>query len=140
MVSLSRSALPALFLVAQFATTPTHADDRISGYVAHQRWLQAAEVAANEQVTHEICGWGFIDLRTPFLMSAARQGVEAVLWDELAQRFDGATRERRRTEAILTTHGANAPAQRLTGLHATGGCSETVRERIRRLASAPSPG
>ncbi len=49
-------------------------------------------------------------------------------------------RERRRTEAILTAHGANAPAQRLTGLHATGGCSETVRERIRRQASAPSPG
>lgn len=127
-------------LILFMATTPTHANDHISGYVAHQRWLQAADVAANEQVTHEICGWGFINLRTPFLQSAIRQGVDALLWDELAQRFDGAIRERRRTEAILTAHGANAPAQRLSGLHATGGCSATVRERIRRLASAPSPG
>ncbi|QCO04781.1 hypothetical protein [Azospirillum argentinense] len=139
-MSVSRSALLAPFLVAQFATTPAYTDDHISGYVAHQRWLQAADVAANEQVTHEICGWGFIDLRTPFLLSAVRQGIDALLWDELAQRFDGAIRERRQTEAVLTAHGANAPVQRITGLHATGGCSEAVRERIRRLASAPSPG
>ncbi|AWJ91790.1 hypothetical protein Sp245p_18400 (plasmid) [Azospirillum baldaniorum] len=139
-MSVSRSALLAPFLIAQFATISTYASDHISGYVAHQRWLQAADVAANEQVTHEICGWGFIDLRTPFLQSAVRQGIDALLWDELAQRFDGAIHERRQTEAVLTAHGANAPVQRITGLHATGGCSEAVRKRIQRLASAPSPG
>ncbi|HYH20696.1 MAG TPA: hypothetical protein VD995_18975 [Azospirillum sp.] len=110
-----------------------------SGYLAMQRWLHAADVAANESVTYEICGWGMIDLRTPFLSSAIKQGVDVTAWDELARRYDDAARERQRTEALLTAHGANAPMQRTSGLHATGGCTDAVRERIERQTTHNAP-
>jgi len=100
-----------------------------------QKWLQAAEDAANEHVTYEICGWGSIDLLTPFLAGAVRQGVDALMWDELTRRYEEAIRERRRAEAVLTAHGANAPNQRTTGLYATGGCSNSVRQRIEKKAA-----
>lgn len=122
--------------LAMSAPPTAHAEDRIPGYVTTQRWLQAAEAAANEQVTYEVCGWGSIDLLTPFLTAAIRQGVDVALWDSLTQRYEDTARERRRTEAVLTAHGANAPPQRTTGLHATGGCTDSVRERIERRAAA----
>lgn len=107
-------------------------------YITMQKWLQAAEDAANERVTYEICGWGSIDVLTPFLAGAVRQGVEALMWDELTRRYEEAVRERRRTEAVLTAHGANAPNQRATGLYATGGCSDSVRQRIERKGTVPN--
>ncbi|MCW2243846.1 hypothetical protein M2351_008507 [Azospirillum canadense] len=54
-------------------------------------------------------------------------------------RFDEAVRERRRAEAVLTSHGANAPTQRTTGLHSTGGCSDAVQERIAGRAVLAAP-
>lgn len=125
--------------VAGFALVFAHAldaraepDGHGAGYLAYQQWLHAADLAANDSVTHEICGWGTIDLRTPFLSAAIKQGVDVTAWHELAKRYDDAARERRRTEAVLTAHGANAPMQRTSGLYATGGCTDVVRERIER--------
>jgi len=117
------------------AISAAHASD-ISPYVTAQRWLQAAEDAANARVTYEVCGWGSIDLLTPLLTGALRRGVDPVMLDALATRYDDSVRERRRNEAVLTAHGANAPMQRVTGLHATGGCADSVRARIERLAIA----
>lgn len=117
--------------------TGARAEERILGYVTDYRWRQVAEEAANEQVTYEVCGWGFIDLLTPFLLTLSGQGFDVGLADELARRYEDSARERRRTEAVLTAHGANAPTQRTTGLHATGGCSEAVRARIERKAAMP---
>lgn len=125
----------ALALAVVLAAGPAssgRASEGIDVYVTAQRWLQAAEDAANDRVTYENCGWGSIDLLTPFLAGAVRQGVDAPMWDELTRRYEEAVRERRRTEAVLTAHGANAPNQRTTGLHATGGCSDSVRQRIER--------
>jgi len=110
-----------------------------SGYLAYQQWLHAADVAANESVTYEICGWGVIDLRAPFLSAAIKKGVDVTAWHELAKRYDDAARERRQTEALLTAHGANMPMQRTSGLYATGGCVDAVRERIERRATESQP-
>lgn len=118
------------------ACLQAHAQEPGSGYLAMQRWLHAADVAANESVTYEICGWGVIDLRTPFLSSAIKHGVDVLAWDELAKRYDDTARERQRTEAVLTAHGANAPMQRTSGLHATSGCADAVRERIEQYAAS----
>jgi hypothetical protein len=82
---------------------------------------------------------GVIDLRTPFLANAIKQGVDVTVWDELARRFDDAARERRRTEAVLTAHGTNAPMQRTNGLYATGGCTDMIREGIERQATSNAP-
>lgn len=41
--------------------------------------------------------------------------------------------------AVLTAHGATAPMQRTTGLYATCGCSDTVRDRIERKTPAGLP-
>jgi hypothetical protein len=35
-----------------------HAEERGSAYIAYQRRLVASEMAANDAVTYEICGWG----------------------------------------------------------------------------------
>lgn len=134
---ISRCSIPRPCLVVLLSATlagSANAADSSSraDYITMQKWLQAAEDAANERVTYEICGWGSIDLLTPFLAGAVRQGVDAPMWDELTRRYEEAVRERRRTEAVLTAHGANAPNQRTTGLHATGGCSDSVRQRIER--------
>lgn len=129
----ARSGAALAIAVALIATAHvSHAEERGSGYLAYQQWLHAADVAANESITYEICGWGVIDLRTPFLSVAIKQGVDVTAWHELAKRHDDAVRERRQTEAVLTAHGANAPMQRTSGLYATGGCTDTVRERIER--------
>lgn len=117
-------------LTLAFDAGGVRAQERGSGYLAYQRWLFAADVAANDAVTYEICGWGMIDLRTPFLASAIKQDVDVTAWHELAKRYDDAMRERRQTEAMLTAHGANAPTQRISGLYATGGCTEPLRKRI----------
>lgn len=117
--------------------TQVRADSIGSGYLAMQRWLHAADVVANESVTYDVCGWGFVDLRTPFLSAAIRHGIDVLAWGELAKRYDDSARERRRMEAALTAHGANAPIQRTTGLYATGGCADAVRERIERRATEP---
>ncbi|HYD64082.1 hypothetical protein [Azospirillum sp.] len=95
-----------------------------------ERWLARADAAANEAVTHEICGWGAIDLRTPLLEAALAGGVEALVLDELARRFDGMVAERRRLEAVLALQPANAPAARTTGLFATDGCPDQRRQAI----------
>lgn len=105
-----------------------------SGYLAYQQWLHAADVAANESVTYEICGWGMIDLRTSFLSAAIKQGVDVTAWHELAKRYDDAVRERRQMEAVLTAHGANAPMQRTSGLYFTDGCSPARRKQIEDMA------
>lgn len=115
------------------------AEEHGSAYLTLQRWLHAADVTANESVTYEICGWGMIDLRTPFLSAAIKQGVDVQAWDELAKRYDDAIRERRRTEAVLTAHGANTPVQRTSGLYATGGCTDAIRERVERQATHIAP-
>ncbi|MFZ4703294.1 MAG: hypothetical protein ACOYMG_24895 [Candidatus Methylumidiphilus sp.] len=115
------------------------ADGVGSGYLTMQHWLHAADVAANDSVTYEICGWGVIDLRTSFLSAAIRQGGDVTAWDELAKRYDDAARERRRTEAVLTAQGANTPTERTSGLYATGGCSSVVRERIEHGNGFPTP-
>lgn len=130
-----------LSIIATFTVAmPTlHAEERGSGYIAYQRRLLAAEMAANDAVTYEICGWGMIDLRTSFLATAIKQGVDVTVWDELAKRFDDTARERRRTEAVLTAHGANAPMQRTSGLYATGGCTDALREQIERQATSNAP-
>lgn len=117
-------------LALAFDPGGVQAQERGSGYLAFQRWLHAADVAANDAATYEICGWGMIDLRTPMLSAAIKQGVDVTAWHELAKRYDDAARERRETEAVLTAHGANAPMQRITGLYATGGCADKVREQI----------
>jgi hypothetical protein len=119
--------------------TVSQAGELGSGYLAYQQWLHAADVAANESVTDEICGWGVIDRRTAFLSAAIKQGVDVTAWRELAKRYDAAARERRQTEAVLTAHGSNAPTQRTSGLHATGGCADAVRERIERRATHKAP-
>jgi len=95
-----------------------------------ERWLARADMAANEAVTHEICGWGAIDLRTPLLEAALDGGVEPQVLDELARRFDAMAAERRRLEAVLALQPANAPATRTTGLFATGGCPDQRRLAI----------
>lgn len=111
--------------------------DPASAYLFMQRWIFEADTMANESVTHEICGWGSIDMRTPFMMDVVKHVSDMLAWDELARRFDNTVRERRQQEAVLTAHGANEPTQRMTGLYPTGGCSGSVRERIeRRLKSA----
>lgn len=101
--------------------------------------MHAADVAANESVTYEVCGWGVIDLRTSLLSSAIEQGVDVLALDELAKRYDDAARERRRTEAVLTAHGMNAPMQRISGLHFTGGCTDAVRARIEQQTKPDVP-
>ncbi|HYH18006.1 MAG TPA: hypothetical protein VD995_05255 [Azospirillum sp.] len=111
-----------------------------------ERWLARADAAANEAVTHEICGWGDIDLRTPLLEAALDGGVEPMVLDELARRFDGMVAERRRLEAVLALQPANAPAGRTTGLFATGNCAPDLRraiqersqERIQERAATPA--
>ena len=50
----------------------------------------------------------------------------------MAKRYDDAERERRRAEAILTEHGENVPLKRTSGLYATDGCANSVREQIER--------
>lgn len=109
-----------------------NATDPVSAYLFMQRWVFEADTMANESVTHEICGWGNIDMRTPFMMDVVRHVTDPLAWDELARRFDTTARERRQQEAVLTAHGANEPTQRLTGLYPTGGCSAVVRGRIER--------
>lgn len=132
----ARSSAALAIAVALIATAHvSHAEERGSGYLAYQQWLHAADVAANESVTYEICGWGMIDLRTSFLSAAIKQGVDVTAWHELAKRYDDAVRQRRQTEAVLTAHGANAPMQRTSGLYATGGCTDSVRERVERLTN-----
>ncbi|MBP7337496.1 hypothetical protein [Niveispirillum sp.] len=125
----ANAVLAAAFTLS-VATSDSQAEERGSGFLAFQRWLHAADVAANDAVTYEICGWGMIDLRTPFLAAAIKQGVDVTAWDDLAERYDDAARERRQTEAVLTARGANAPMQRTSGLYATGGCTEALRKRI----------
>ncbi|HYD69266.1 hypothetical protein [Azospirillum sp.] len=137
---ISRFSIPrpclVVLLSAALAGSANAADSSFHvDYITMQKWLQAAEDAANEHVTYEICGWGSIDLLTPFLAGAVRQGVDALMWDELTRRYEEAIRERRRAEAVLTAHGANAPNQRTTGLYATGGCSNSVRQRIEKKAA-----
>jgi hypothetical protein len=95
-----------------------------------ERWIARADAAANEAVTHEICGWGAVDLRTPLLEAALDGGVDPMALDELARRFDAAVAERRRLEAVLALQPANAAHARVTGLFATGGCTEQRREAI----------
>ena len=82
-------------------------------------------------MTYAICGWGGIDLRTPFLQSAHAKGVDPiVVLDELARRFDDTMRERQRLEAVLALNPANAPETRHTGLFATGGCPDSLKAEI----------
>ncbi|WP_240002397.1 hypothetical protein [Oleisolibacter albus] len=131
------NAVLAAALTFSVAAGDSHAQERGSGYLAFQRWLHAADVAANDAITYEVCGWGMIDLRTPFLAAAIKQSVDVTAWDDLAKRYDNAARERRRTEAVLTAHGANAPMQRTSGLYATGGCTDAVRERTEQQVSVP---
>lgn len=137
-----RRFLSVLLLCALFcivACVQARAQERGSGYIAYQRWLFAADTAANDAVTYEICGWGVIDLRTPFLIVAIKEGVDVTVWDALAKRYDDAERERRRLEAVLTAYGENKPTRRIGGLYATGGCADTVRERIERQAAPKVP-
>lgn len=111
--------------------------DPASAYLFMQRWVFEADTMANESVTHEICGWGSIDMRTPFMMDVVKHVSDVLAWDELARRFDNTVRERRQQEAVLASHGANEPTQRMTGLYPTSGCSASVRDRIeRRLRGA----
>lgn len=117
-----------LVIAASMFPNPARADD----YLTTRKWLQAVDDAVAGHITYEICGWVFIDLLTPLLTAGQRQGFRPLALDEMAERYDEELRERRRTEAVLTAHGANAPAQRVTGLYATGGCSQATRERIER--------
>lgn len=133
------SAVLAATLTFSVVAGDSHAQEPGSGYLSFQRWLHAADIAANDAVTHEICGWGMIDLRTPLLSAAIKQGVDVLAWDELAQRYDNAVRERRQTEAVLTAHGANSPMQRTSGLYATGKCAEPLRTRIEQQSMADQP-
>jgi hypothetical protein len=106
-----------------------------TGYLSMQRWLFDADTLANESITYEICGWGTIDLRTPLLSAFMERGFSALSWDDLMKRYDDSILERRRLEAMLTAHGANMPERRAMGLHATGGCVEGTRERIKHRAT-----
>lgn len=133
MVVCPRHMATLVALLVSGAANAVSADDSGAAYLAMQCWLHAADAAANDGVTYEVCGWGVIDLRTPFLSAAIKQGVDATAWDDLATRYDDAARERRRTEAVLTAHGANAPTQRTSGLYATAGCAESVRTRIEQM-------
>ena len=117
--------------------TTAHATENIPPYVTSLRLLQALEDAANDQVTYEICGWGSIDLLTPHLLAVYRRDKDISRMDEFARQYEQIVRERRQMEATLTAHGANAPAQRTTGLYPTGGCSASVRERIEHRAAVP---
>lgn len=75
--SRTRICAAMLAVIASFSLpNATRAQERGSGYLAYQRWLHAADVAANDAVTYEVCGWGMIDLRTPFLAAAIKQGVD----------------------------------------------------------------
>lgn len=130
--NVSITAVLSIIGASTLAMPAPHAEERGSGYIAYQRQLFAADMAANDAVTYEICGWGVIDLRTPFLIAAIKEGVDVTVWDALAKRFDDAEWERRRLEAVLTAHEENKPMQRTTGLYATGGCTNTVRKRIER--------
>jgi hypothetical protein len=131
-MSEGRIAPIAVFSLALWlgSSAPAHGEGKGSGYLAIQRWFHEADVMANKSVTYEICGWGVIDLRTPFLSAAIEQGIDIRVWEDLAKRYDDAERERRRAEAILTEHGENAPLKRTSGLYATGGCANSVREQI----------
>ena len=99
-------------------------------YLTLQRWLTVAEDRANDAVTYEICGWGRLDLRTTLLAAAMADGVTATAWDQIAARYDQAADQRRRLEAVLTAHGHHPPAERVTGLHPTGGCPDALRRTI----------
>jgi hypothetical protein len=124
-----------LVITASMVPGPAKAYD----YLTTRKWLQAVDDAVAGNITYEICGWGFIDLLTPLLTAGQRHGFRPLALDELAKRYDDESRERRRTEAVLTAHGANAPTQRVTGLYATGGCSDSIRERIERRMVEPLP-
>jgi hypothetical protein len=125
--------LDALLSIAMLLLPiPAGAED----YLTIRKWLQAVDDAAAARVTYEICGWGPIDLLTPLLTAGQHEGFRHLTLDELAKRYDEELRERRRTEAVLTAQGSNAPSQRFTGLYATGGCSDAIRERIERASRA----
>jgi hypothetical protein len=98
------SMVTAFLSVAMSLTPlPAKADD----YMMVRKWLQAMDDAAAARVTYEICGWGPIDLLTPLLTAGQHEGFRHLTLDELAKRYDEELRERRRTEAVLTAHGAN---------------------------------
>lgn len=78
-----------------------------------------------------------IDLWASFLSAAIDLGIDPMLRIDLDRRYKETVLERRRTEAILTAHGANAPMQRTTGLYATGGCAPSVRDRIVQWYTTP---
>ncbi|MFC5356540.1 hypothetical protein [Azospirillum himalayense] len=132
-------AAPSIITIPLACPHTPRAEEPGAAFIAFQRWLHAADMAANDAATHEICGWGVIDLRTPFLARAIRRGVDATAWDDLAKRYDDASRERRYVEAMLTAHGANAPVQRIGGIHATGGCTDALRERVERQTAHDAP-
>lgn len=107
------------------------------GFVPKQWWLQAAEATAGETLIHEICGWGIIDLLTPFLRTAERHGVHPMQLPELVARYDAAMVERRRLEAAMAVNPRNLPLNRNTGLLPTDSCSTPTRKRIMDLLETP---
>ncbi|HEV7285393.1 MAG TPA: hypothetical protein VGN75_11090 [Kaistia sp.] len=107
------------------------------GFVPMQWWLQAAEATAGETLIHEICGWGIIDLLTPFLRAAERHGVHPMQLPELVARYDAAMLERRRLEAAMAVNPRNLPLNRDTGLLPTDSCSTPTRKRVMDLLETP---
>ena len=75
------------------------AEGKGSGYLAIQRWLHEADVMANKSVTYEICGWGVIDLRTPFLSAAIERGIDIRVWADYGEEY-------------MTTRNASADARK----------------------------
>ncbi len=131
--AMPRHPIP-LIALALTAATPTHAElaaaeDDISRYAEARALEQAAEDAANDRVTWEICGWGRLDTLTPYLKEVARHGVRPQDWPALTALYRDALRARREAETHLSAH--TTPAHRFTGLHPTDGCLDREKQRIR---------
>ena len=100
------------------------------------RWQRLAERLAHAEITYQICGWGFRDLRTPLAAALLDADSLKTAYPDILRHFDATLQERQRQETQLAAAAAAPPLQRRFGLHATAGCPETLRQQIETLPQA----
>ena len=128
------AAAAFLFVLGSAGALAQDRDDGRSAYLAMLGWLHRADVLANLAVTHEVCGWGTIDLRPALLSRVMAADPSVSTWDVVAARYDATQSQRRYLEATLTANGHHDPYRRHAGLYPTEGCSPALRERIEGVA------
>jgi len=91
-------------------------------FLATQRWLLAAERAAQDDVTETICSGLPADSRLAMLDKALTEGAGPDILERIIERYDSTLKERQRLEAVLALNSDNRPERRFGGLFATDGC------------------